>query len=88
MLKVPNERPLDPTTLAILSNVNSVLAAERQGYFLIGANARDILLFHVFGIRTTRATHDVDFAIALETWCDSRWCIERVAKKLATHRLV
>ena len=30
--------------------------------------ARDLLLTHVFGIPARRATHDVDFAVAVEDW--------------------
>jgi predicted nucleotidyltransferase len=37
-------------------------------YLLVGATARDMLMNHVFGIESRRATHDVDFAIALEDW--------------------
>jgi predicted nucleotidyltransferase len=30
--------------------------------------ARDILLWHVHGIKTGRATADVDFAVAVKDW--------------------
>ena len=33
-----------------------------------GATARDLLPFRVFGIPAIRATLDVDFAIAVESW--------------------
>lgn len=68
MLKVPSERPVGKTTVAILRLVDELVTGRRAEYFLIGATARDILLFHVFGIPATRATNDVDFAIALESW--------------------
>ena len=35
---------------------------------VVGATARNLLLFHVFGIPARRATLDVDFAIAVESW--------------------
>lgn len=37
-------------------------------YFVAGAMARDIRLTNVFGIATERATRDVDFAVAVESW--------------------
>jgi predicted nucleotidyltransferase len=33
---------------------------------VVGATARNLLLYHVYGIPATRATRDVDFAIAVE----------------------
>jgi predicted nucleotidyltransferase len=35
---------------------------------LVGATARIILVESVFGLASGRATRDVDFAVALETW--------------------
>ena len=35
---------------------------------LVGATARDVLLTHVFGLRITRATRDIDFAVAVKDW--------------------
>lgn len=35
---------------------------------LVGATARDVLLTHVFGLEVRRATHDVDFAVAVKDW--------------------
>ena len=66
--KVDKGRPLDPTTLHILSVVNSVAAELAIPYIVVGATARDLLLFHVFGIPVTRATADIDFAIAVDSW--------------------
>jgi predicted nucleotidyltransferase len=51
---------LDQATLQALCDV---LRATDTGL----AGARDILLFHVFGIPVTRATADVDFAIAVDS---------------------
>lgn len=68
MLEVPSARPLDPTVLEVLRLVGDVVAPSSCPYFLVGATARDILLFHVFGIPAMRATRDVDFAFALKDW--------------------
>lgn len=43
-------------------------AAEPNGVMLVGATARDILLFHQFGIDTGRATNDIDVAVAALSW--------------------
>jgi len=68
MRLVRTDRPLDPTLLIILGTVDRVAVDCGIDYFVAGAMARDILLTHVFGIDTGRATRDVDFAIAVESW--------------------
>ena len=35
---------------------------------LVGATARDLLLFHVYGHAVIRATYDLDFAILVDSW--------------------
>jgi hypothetical protein len=65
---VDKSRPVDPVTLHILSVVNRVAAELKLPYIVVGATARDLLLFHVFGIPVTRATADVDFAVAMDSW--------------------
>lgn len=67
-LIVSEDRPLDPVILHILSVVDGVAAEQACPYIVVGATARDLLLHHVFGIPTMRATQDVDFAIAVESW--------------------
>jgi predicted nucleotidyltransferase len=67
-LIVPESRPLDPAILHILTVVDTISSEQMCPYLVIGATARDLLLYHVFGIPTTRATRDVDFAIAAEDW--------------------
>ena len=65
MYLINSDRPLDPTTVAILRTVDGVTKARGLTYFVVGATARDILLTHVHGLRATRATKDVDFALAV-----------------------
>lgn len=65
---VDKSRPVDPVTLHILSVVNRVAGELDLPYIVVGATARDLLLFHVFGIPVTRATADVDFAVAMDSW--------------------
>lgn len=62
------EFPLDPIALEILQSVVTETASTEVECMLVGATARDILLTHIFGIAPRRATHDVDFAVAVENW--------------------
>ncbi|WP_165497790.1 nucleotidyl transferase AbiEii/AbiGii toxin family protein [Pseudoduganella albidiflava] len=57
-----------PETLEILRAVQQITRSHDIDHFVIGATARDILMQHVFGIATGRATRDVDFAIAIRDW--------------------
>lgn len=58
----------NPVTLQIFSVVNRVAHKLGIPYIVVAATARDLLLFHVFGIPVTRATADVDFATAVDSW--------------------
>lgn len=68
MYAVKTDRPLRPEILAILDALHTVAVKLGFSYFLVGASARDVLMTHVFGLEVQRATHDVDFAVALEDW--------------------
>jgi predicted nucleotidyltransferase len=65
---VPEDRPVPEPILHILAVVHRVATEQECPCVLVGATARDLLLFHVFGIPASRATRDVDFAIAVESW--------------------
>ncbi|HTF62402.1 MAG TPA: nucleotidyl transferase AbiEii/AbiGii toxin family protein [Edaphobacter sp.] len=65
---VPEDRPVPESILHILAVVDRVATEQECPYVVVGATARDLLLFHVFGIPARRATLDVDFAIAVESW--------------------
>ena len=62
------ERPVDPFTLSILELIDRLLGDAKILYMLVGATARDLLLYHVFGHPVTRATYDLDFAILVDSW--------------------
>lgn len=68
MLSVASDRPVAPMTLEILTLVERVTRELALDYFVVGATARDILLYGVFGFDTGRATRDVDIAVALDGW--------------------
>lgn len=65
MYSISSDRPLASVTLSILRVVDRVAKTHGVDYFVIGATARDILLTHVFGMPSGRATRDVDFALAI-----------------------
>jgi predicted nucleotidyltransferase len=70
MLKVRPETPLSDTLLALIRILDAVMKQLAIPYFVIGASARDILIEHVHGLETTRATKDIDFAVAISSWDD------------------
>jgi predicted nucleotidyltransferase len=70
MLKIHPARPLPHETAVILASVAKVAQTSGIEYLLIGATARDIMLEHVFGITSLRATRDVDFALAIRNWAE------------------
>jgi predicted nucleotidyltransferase len=51
-----------------MRQINAVAGDLNFSYFLIGAMARDVLLWHIFGLNPGRATRDVDFAFVLAGW--------------------
>jgi predicted nucleotidyltransferase len=59
---------LPPDQVNIIRQV--VLAAESEdlGLFIVGAQARDLLLQYVYDLPVHRATNDIDFGIIVETW--------------------
>lgn len=67
-LSIRADRPVDPVTGAILREVDTVMRRLEVSYRVVGATARDLLLFHVHGVRQSRATRDVDFAFAVSGW--------------------
>lgn len=68
MLKVRPDKPLPGTLLALIRTLDEVAQGLAIRYFVIGATARDILMEHVHGLETGRATRDVDFAVAVSSW--------------------
>ena len=51
--------------IELISDVTKSLAIP---FFIIGAVARDMILMHGYGIKTIRATYDIDFAIRVQNW--------------------
>ena len=95
MLCVQPNRPLNPIAVSVMREVDAVAQDLHLSYFLMGAMARDVLLGHVFGLNTGRATRDMDFAFAIEGWEQFQQIQDRliagghfVAVRDITHRLL
>jgi predicted nucleotidyltransferase len=65
-LDLSNRLPADQVN--IIRQV--VRAAESKGLrlFIVGAQARDLLLQYVYDLPVHRATNDIDFGIIVESW--------------------
>ncbi|MBW6493188.1 MAG: nucleotidyl transferase AbiEii/AbiGii toxin family protein [Burkholderiaceae bacterium] len=62
------DRPVDALLVEILRRVDAVTRELHIDYFVGGAVARDLILAHVFGKDTGRATRDVDLGICIDDW--------------------
>jgi predicted nucleotidyltransferase len=62
----------DKQELAFLAEMMAgvYVAAPDARFLLVGAMARDLLLYHAHGIWTARATSDVDLALAVTDWAE------------------
>jgi predicted nucleotidyltransferase len=67
-LEVSPDRPVHPVTIAPLRHVRDAAQQLGSEFAVAGATARDIVLWHVYGIRAERATRDVDVAVCAVTW--------------------
>src|SRR5437764_899763 len=95
MLGVNPDRPIDLGAMSIIREVDTVAKKMNLPYFLVGAMARDVLLGHVLGLNSRRATRDVDFAFALVNWAQFRQIHDRLiangcfaAVRAIAHRLL
>jgi len=64
----PPTSPVDPVVLRVLRSLDPVARAAECPYFVAGATARDLILVNIHGLRPGRATRDIDFGIAVESW--------------------
>jgi hypothetical protein len=67
-LKIPVDRRVDPLTIALLRDVKDACASTGAGFVLAGATARDMLMWHLHGLKSSVATRDVDIAICAISW--------------------
>ena len=59
---------IDADDLRILGHVEQACSQTGVEWMLVGALARDIHLIEIAGIVPSRATNDVDIAVAVESW--------------------
>ncbi|UEP46683.1 nucleotidyl transferase AbiEii/AbiGii toxin family protein [Burkholderia ambifaria] len=67
-LEVDTRRSLEPAAAALLQAVGTTCVQLDTAFVVAGATARDILMWHVHGIRPVRATRDVDVAVCAVSW--------------------
>jgi len=58
----------DPIFAELLLAVQNVAAELDIPFFVVGATARDLLLWYGHGIRPGRATRDIDFGFSVSSW--------------------
>jgi predicted nucleotidyltransferase len=64
----PPSSPVDPSIVRVLRVIDPIARAAHCDYFVAGATARDLILVNVHGLAPGRATRDIDFGIAVESW--------------------
>ena len=60
--------PVDPAVIRVLRSLDPIARAAECPYFVAGATARDLILVNIHGLRPGRATREIDFGIAVESW--------------------
>ena len=59
---------IDPPIADVLSEIKDVADQLHIPFFLVGAGARDIFFSALFGIKTRRASLDIDIGIKVSSW--------------------
>jgi len=65
---VPAANPVDPSVVRVLRVLDPIAREVDCAYFVAGATARDLVLVNLHDLRPGRATVDIDFGIAVESW--------------------
>lgn len=86
-LKPRPDRPFEPISLAVIRAVAGVAGELGLETFMVGATARIILLENVFGLPPSRATRDIDFAFAVESWEQFQTLKQRLASEASFTQL-
>ena len=61
-------KPVDALTIEVANEIEKVSKALGLELLLVGAQAKVILLENIHGLNPGRATGDIDFAFAVESW--------------------
>jgi predicted nucleotidyltransferase len=67
-----NKLPVGQVNL-IRRVVRTAASLNLTRLFIVGAQARDLVLQHMYGLPLRRATNDIDFGVAVETWDEFAW---------------
>lgn len=67
-LQVPAERAPETCLVDLLRLVHKTCNACGIDFFIAGAMARDLILYHAFGQKPSRLTWDVDLGIRVKDW--------------------
>lgn len=59
---------INDTAVSILKEIEKVSKKIEVSFFIVGATARDIILEHQFGIKSSRATIDIDIGVIVSGW--------------------
>ena len=57
---------LDCKIVDTIRKISKLCDEKQLAFFIIGATARDIILEHYYGLKSLRATKDIDFAVVIE----------------------
>lgn len=74
------DKPVHPSIVRVLRTLDPIAREANCAYFVAGATARDLILVNIHGMRAGRATRDMDFGIAVESWDRFAVLKERLAK--------
>src|ERR1039458_1890845 len=74
----PLRNAVDPSVVRVLRLLEPTARSADCEYFVAGATARDLILVNVHGLRPGRATRDVDFGVAVESWAQFELLKERL----------
>ena len=61
---------IDQLTVEVFEAIAAVTAAKGIRYFVVGATARDMILSYGYGIKSRRATVDVDLGVEVADWAE------------------
>jgi len=67
--------------VVVLTTVKTVADELDMDFFVVGAAARDIIMEYCYGIKTQRATLDVDLGIRVEDWSGYERLVNALAAK-------
>ncbi|MFM5681728.1 nucleotidyl transferase AbiEii/AbiGii toxin family protein [Aeromonas veronii] len=62
------KNPIDENYKTVFVLIDKIASSQQVPYFIAGAMARDLLLYHVYNIHQSRKTRDIDTAVLVPNW--------------------